>query len=141
MKYVFNSILKLNNNLWRKYKIIFLWNEMPPKLVVFQSWKKLQVLEKNAFRKKIRPAYLCVQFIFFEINASPDIQLSVILRFRKIVLLHKIINKIRSTKKQENSVHSLEDNYLTNHLVKFLQDRIKPWRVGALRVCTGYHFF
>ena len=28
-------------------------------------------------------------------------------------------------------------NYLTNHLVKFLQDRIKPWRVGALRVCTG----
>ena len=63
---------------------------------------------------------------FFEINGSRDIQLSVILRFRKIVLLHKIINKIRLTEKQENSAHSLEDNYLTNHLVKFLQDRIKP---------------
>ena len=63
---------------------------------------------------------------FFEINGSRDIQLSVILRFRKIVLLHEIINKIRLTEKQENSAHSLEDNYLTNHLVKFLQDRIKP---------------
>ena len=63
---------------------------------------------------------------FFEINGSRDIQLSVILRFRKIVLLHEIINKIRLTKKQENSAHSLEDNYLTNHLAKFLQDRIKP---------------
>ena len=25
---------------------------MTPKLVVFQSWKKLQALEKNVFRKK-----------------------------------------------------------------------------------------
>ena len=39
------------------------------------------------------------------------------------------------------SQHRFGDNYLTNHHVKFLQDRIKPWRVGALRVCTGYHFF
>ena len=41
---------------------------------------------------------------------------------------------------QENSAHDFGDNYLTNHLIKFLQDKIKPWRVGALRVCTGYHF-
>ena len=59
------------------------------------------------------------------------------LRFRKIVL-H---NKTRSTKNQENFAHLFGDNYLTNHLVKFLQDKIKPWRAGALRVCTGYHFF
>ena len=63
---------------------------------------------------------------FFEINGSGDIQLSVILRFQKIILLHKIINKTRLTKKQENSAHSFEDNYLTDHLVKFLQDRVKP---------------
>ena len=63
---------------------------------------------------------------FFEINGSRDIQLSVMLRFRQNFLLHKIINKIRLTKKQENSAHSLGGNYLTNHLVKFLQDRIKP---------------
>ena len=48
-------------------------------------------------------------------------------------------NKTRLTKNQENSAHRFVDNYLTNHLAKFLQDRIKPWR--ALRVCTGYHFF
>ena len=53
---------------------------------------------------------------------------------------NKIINKIRSTKNQENSACHFGDNYLTNHLVKFLQVRIKPWRIGALRVCTGYHF-
>ena len=44
-------------------------------------------------------------------------------------------------KQQENSVHGFGDNSLTNHLVKLLQDKIKPWRVGALRVCTDYHFF
>ena len=49
-----------------------------------------------------------------------------ILKFRKIVLQNKIINKTRSTKKQENSAHRIGDNYLTNHLVKFLQDSIKP---------------
>ena len=43
--------------------------------------------------------------------------------------------------KQENSAHRFGDNYLTYHLVKLLQERIKPWRVGALRACTGYHFF
>ena len=36
--------------------------------------------------------------------------------------------------------HHFGDSYLTNHLVKFLEDRIKPRRVGALRVCTGNHF-
>ena len=48
------------------------------------------------------------------------------LRFRKIVLLHKIINETRLTKKQENSAQRFGDNYVTDHLVKFLQDRIKP---------------
>ena len=64
-----------------------------------------------------------------------------ILRFRKIALHNKIINKTQSTKNQENSAQRFGDNYLTNHLLRFLQDRIKPLRVGALRVSTGYHFF
>ena len=46
--------------------------------------------------------------------------------FQKIVFQHKIINKTRSTKNQENSARRFGDNYLTNDLVKFLQDRIKP---------------
>ena len=76
-----------------------------------------------------------------KINGSRDISVLVILRFRKIVLHHKIINKILMTKKQENSAGRFGENYLINHLVKFLQDKIKPWRVGALRACTNYHFF
>ena len=40
--------------------------------------------------------------------------------FRKLVLHNKIMNKTRSTKNQENSAHGSGDNYLTNHLVKFL---------------------
>ena len=67
-------------------------------------------------------------------------QLSEIFRIQKIILRHKIINKTWLTKNQENSAHWFGDNYLINHLVKFLQDRIKPWRVGAPRVSTGYHF-
>ena len=58
------------------------------------------------------------------------------------MLLHnKVINEIRSTKNQENSAHRFVDNYLANHLAKFLQEKIQPWRVVAYRVCTDYHFF
>ena len=46
--------------------------------------------------------------------------------FRKTVLHYKIINKTRSTKNQENSTQCFGDNYLANHLVKFMQYRIKP---------------
>ena len=52
--------------------------------------------------------------------------------FGKALLHHKIINKTGSTKK-ENSAHRFGENCLTNHLVNFLQDRMKPWRVGALK--------
>ena len=58
-----------------------------------------------------------------------------------MVLHNKIINKSRSTKTQENSAHRFVDKYLTNYFAKFLQNRDKPWRVGALRVCSGYHCF
>ena len=57
-----------------------------------------------------------------------------------MVLHNKIINKTRSIKNQETSAHRFVDNYLTNHLAKFLQDNDEHW-VGALRVYTGYHFF
>ena len=59
--------------------------------------------------------------------------------FRKIVLHNKIINKTWSAKDQENSACHFRDNYLTNHLVKFWVG--KNWRVGAVTVCNGYHFF
>ena len=61
-------------------------------------------------------------------------------RFQKIVLQEKIIHKTRTTKNQENSAHGFEENYLAN-LTKFMQVRIKPYKVGALRVGTGYNFF
>ena len=57
-----------------------------------------------------------------------------------MVLHNKIINKTRLTENQENSAHRCVGNHFTDHLAKFLQDRIKPRRIGALRVCTGYHF-
>ena len=39
-----------------------------------------------------------------------------------MVLHNKIISKTRSIKNQENSAQRFADNYLTNHLAKFLQD-------------------
>ena len=53
----------------------------------------------------------------------------------------KLLNQTRSTENQESSAHRFLDNYLANYTAKFLQNGIKPWRVLALRVCTGYHFF
>ena len=78
---------------------------------------------------------------FFLINGSQDIKVSVILRYPKMVLHNKFLIKLDQLKNQENSAHRFGENYLTDHLVKFLQDRIKPRKVGALIVCTGYHFF
>ena len=44
--------------------------------------------------------------------------------FRKLVLHDKIITTTRATKNQQNSAFGFGDNYLSNILVKFLQDRI-----------------
>ena len=64
-----------------------------------------------------------------------------LLRSRKIALHEKFINKTRVTKDQENSAHCFGESYLTNHLAKFLQNRIKPSKVRALRVSTDYKLF
>ena len=60
-----------------------------------------------------------------KLNGSLEGKVLMILRFQKIVLHIKIINKTRSTKYQENSAHRFGDNYITNYLVKFLQHGIK----------------
>ena len=68
-------------------------------------------MKKKIFEKKILRAYLRRYDLqngvrtFFYINGSRDIYVSVILRFWKIALHNKIINKTRSTKNQENSAH------------------------------------
>ena len=105
--------------------------------MVLQSRKKLQVLQKKNFFFQFICADMifktvCGIFFFFLRNGSRDTEVLVILRFRKIVFHNKIINKTRLIKNQENSAHHFEDNYHTNNLVKFLQDRIKPWWVGVL---------
>lgn len=61
-----------------------------------------------------------------------------VLRCRKIFLLIKVFNELQKTKNQEKSTHW--KNYFVNHLVKFLQDKTKPWGVGAFRVKAGYYF-
>ena len=48
----------------------------------------------------------------------------------------KLLTK-RERKRKENSVH----HYVKNHLAKFQHDKIKPERVGALRLSNGYNFF
>ena len=105
---------------------------MMPKLVALQSWKKLQVLAKEIFRKKKSCQLICTDKTyktvwenFFKINWSRHISISLIFWFRKAVLHHEITNKTRSKKNQENHAYCFGDNYL-NHLVKFLQVRIKP---------------
>ena len=51
------------------------------------------------------------------------------------------MNKTLTNKNQENSEQFFGENYLTNRLVKFLQDCIKPLRVRDHRVRTGHQFF
>ena len=42
--------------------------------------------------------------------------------------------------RQENSARCFGKN-ISNHLMKFLQYWIKPWRVGPIDVSTGHQFF
>ena len=64
-----------------------------------------------------------------------------ILRFRKIVLLQKIINKNRLTKKQENSAHRFGDNHLTDHLVNFCKIGLNPEELELLECEMVITFF
>ena len=79
-------------------------------------------MKRIFFRKIIFPTG---EFLFFN-KRLRDIELRVIFWFQKTVLHHKIINKTRSTKDLENSAECFGKNYFTSHLVKFLQDKIKP---------------
>ena len=147
MKHVFNIVLKLNNNIWKNYKIIFCskkWGRNQ----WFCSRKESSKSLKKSFLKKNLPAHFCGYDLqnpvrnWFFLNKWFSRYLSFgEFKVPKIALHNKIINKTWQIKNEENSAHGFGDNYLTNHLIKFLKDRIKPWRVGALRVCTGYNFF
>ena len=122
-------------------KFFFCGKKWAPNHWISSRKKSSKSSEKNSSSLfvQIWSSKRCVEF--FKINGSWDIYVSVILRSPKIVLYNKIVNETWSTKNQKNSAHCFADNYLSNHLVKFLQDRIKPWRVGALRVCTAYNCF
>ena len=118
----------------KSYKINFLWKKNEDQINAFKVTKKASSPLKKMFskKKKFIPAYLCQYDLqkgvrkFFK-----NKWISRYLNFGDFKVLkncssQKIINKTRLIKNQENSAHRFGDNYLTNHLVKFLQDSIKP---------------
>ena len=140
---MFNIILKLNNHTPKLLLCGNKWAESSGFVVA----KKAPNLWKKIFLKK-NFQLICADMIFKTCGIFLNKWFSRYLSlgdFKVILILivfqNKIINETRQTKSQENSAHRIGDNYLMNHLVKFLQDRIKPRRVGALTVCTDYNFF
>ena len=61
----------------------------------------------------------------FKIHGSRDIKHLAILGFSKTVFTTKLLIKHKRQKNHENFVKSFPENYIKNHLAKFLQDRIK----------------
>ena len=127
--------------------LIFFGQKWGPNQWFYSREKSSKSLNNFFFEKQNLPAclYKCdlqngVRNIFWNKWVSRYLGFSDF-KILKNSLQNKIVNKTRSTKNQENFAHHLGDNYLANHLVKVLQDRSKTWRVGALRLCTGYHFF
>ena len=117
-------------------KLIFCGKKWGPNQWFYSCKKSFKFFEKLFFKKKkFIPPYFCRYDL--PNGVQKFLQNKWVLKYLsfgdfkvlKIVLHHKIINKNRSTKSQENSAHHFVDNYLTNHIAKFLQDRIKPWRV------------
>ena len=86
---------------------------------------------------QIRSSKRCAK-IFSEANRSRDVKLSVILRFQKIVLLHKI--KF-DRQKARNFAHRFGDNYLTDHLVKFCKIGLNPEELELLEYAMITTFF
>ena len=62
----------------------------------------------------------------FKINGFRDIFSFRYVMVSKFAIHNKIISKTGMIKNQENFAHYFGDKYLTNHLVKSLQDRVKP---------------
>ena len=80
----------------------------------FAVVKKAPSPWKIFISKKNLPAYLCRYNLQngvrkFFLNGSQDIYVLVMLRFWKIALHNKIINKTQSTNDQENSAHRFVD--------------------------------
>lgn len=89
---------------------------------------------------------------FFQLKCTDNIFKTVFGHFSKIIgfpdvstfedsavsknFLHYNIFSINKT--QENPTHRFGDKFLTHHLIKLLQDRIKTLWVGALSVSTSY---
>ena len=86
--------------------------------------------------KKVFPVYFCRQDLQNGLqNFFLNKWVSRYLTFGDFMVprncsLQKIISKTRTIENQESSAH----REITNHLVKFLQDQIKLWRTGTLRV-------
>ena len=124
------------------------YRKKTPQWVVFQSWKKLQVIEKRFLLKKNASSLFAQIRILttvcgnvLGINGSQGISLLVIYRSEMLFFIRKLLIITRTTKNQENSVNRLGENYFTNHLAKFLQDSLKPSTVrGAPRASTRYYF-
>ena len=64
--------------------------------------------------------------MFLKIDRSQNILSFDDITVPKITLHNEMTNKTLTRKDQENSAHCFGDNYLANHLAKFLQYRIKP---------------
>ena len=119
-------------------KLIFFGKKWHPNYWFCSREKSSKSLKEIFFEKKNLPSYL------YRFDLPNDVRKIFLYKWvsrhltfgdfsvPKIVLLRKTIHKTRSIKNQENSVHRFGDNDLTNHLVKFVQDRIKPWKVGPL---------
>ena len=105
------------------YRINFLWKENESQISGFavakkaaSPWKKFSSLFVQIWSSK-----RCVEYFLKNKWASRYLSFGD-LKVPKITF-H---NRTRSTKNHEHSAHRFEENYLTNHLVKFLQDRVKP---------------
>ena len=103
--------------------------------LTYYGWKKIIFEEIVSNLKTYFFRLICADMIFKTVRGFLFLNKWVLryLNFgnfrvlkNKIVLHNKIINQTRSTKNQEHFAHSFGDNYLTNHLVKCLHDRIKP---------------
>ena len=139
------SVRLRTKRLWVQISLLsfnFLCKKMTPKSVVLQSRRKLQVVEENLKKK----SFQLVRKFFW------NKWVSTYLTFGNFTILKNCssqqnFNKNWTIKNQENFAHRLSESnhvtkiYATSYLARFLQDRVKPSKVRALRVSTDCKFF
>ena len=136
------------SHLKKSVKFIFFVEKNKAQISGFAVTKKANKIKKNKKKsKKIILQLICADMVFKMVCGNLFKEVLRCLSFGDFKvpknctsITIKLLIKL-NWQKIKKILHTALKAINPQIIIKFLEDRIKPSRVGALGVCTGYHFF